>query len=74
MTDDRANLVLEILKKLHGEFALMREDMRGMRSEMTSIKQHMAAFMSQQVHQDSEVAMLKMRLDRIERRLDLVDP
>ena len=73
MTDETANLVLEILKKLQGEFALMREDMRGMRGEMTAIKQHMAAFMAQQVHQDSEVAMLKLRLDRIERRLDLVE-
>jgi hypothetical protein len=73
MTDETANLVLEILKRLQGEFALMREDMRGMRSEMTSIKQHMAAFMSQQVQQDSELAMLKLRLDRIERRLELTE-
>ncbi len=73
MTEEAAKLALEFPKKLQGEFALMRGDMRGVRGEMTAIKQRMAAFMAQQVHQDSDVAMLKLRQDRIERRLDLVE-
>jgi hypothetical protein len=66
-------MALEVLKRLQGEFGLMREDMRGMRSEMTTIKQHMAAFMAHEVSQDGEFASIKERLDRIERRLELRD-
>ena len=71
MTEETESLVLEILKRLQAEFALMRQDMSGMRAEMLSIKQHMAAFMSHELTQDSDVASIKLRLDRIERRLDL---
>jgi len=42
-----------------------------MRSEMAVIKQHMAAFMSHEVTQDSDIASIKARLERIERRLEL---
>jgi hypothetical protein len=73
VTDDTESLVLEILKRLQAEFALMREDMRGMRAEMTALKQHMAAFMTNELTQDSDIASIKLRLDRIERRLDLAD-
>ena len=46
MTEETESLVLEILKRLQSEFALMREDMRGMRAEMISLKQQAAAFVS----------------------------
>jgi hypothetical protein len=73
VTDDTANMVLEIPKRLQAEFGLMRDDMRGMRSETTTIKQHMAAFMSHEIAQDGESASIRDRLDRIERRLELRD-
>ncbi len=73
MTDETANLALEILKKLQGDFALMREDILGMRIEMTGMKQHMAAFMQSELRQDSDIASIRLRPDRIERRLDLTD-
>ena len=73
MTEETESLVIEILKRLQAEFALMREDMRGMRAEMMALKQHMAAFMTNELTQDSDVASIKLRLDRIERRLDLAD-
>lgn len=73
MTDETQNLVLEILKRLQADFVLMREDIHGVRSEMASLKHHMAAFMSHEITQDSEIAAVKLRLERIERRLDLID-
>ena len=73
MTEETDSLVLAILKRLQSEFALMREDLGGIRGEMGVIRQHMAAFMTHELHQDSDIASLKLRLDRIERRLDLID-
>jgi hypothetical protein len=73
VTEETESLVLEILKRLQAEFSLMREDMRGMRSEMTALKQHMAAFLTNELPQDSDIASIKLRLDRIGRRLDLAD-
>jgi hypothetical protein len=67
------SLVLEILKRLQAEFALMREDMRGMRLEMTGLKQHMAAFMSNELSQDSDIASIKLRPEHVARRPDLAD-
>ncbi|HUF56428.1 MAG TPA: hypothetical protein VMM55_07685 [Thermohalobaculum sp.] len=64
------SLVLEILKRLQNEFSLMREDMRGLRAEMTAVKHHIAAFMAHEVTQDGEIASIKARLERIEQRLN----
>ncbi|NJK32589.1 MAG: hypothetical protein HC927_09365 [Deltaproteobacteria bacterium] len=71
MTDETENLVIEILKRMQGDMALMRDEMRGIRLEMTGIKQHIAAFFAHEVKQDSEIDAIKLRLDRIERRLEL---
>ena len=38
MSDKKDDLVLEILKRIQGEMGLMREEMRGIRVEMTGIK------------------------------------
>jgi hypothetical protein len=67
------SLVLEILKRLQAEFALMREDVRGVRAEMIAFRQHMGGLLSHEVTQDTDIASIRLRLDRIERRLDLVD-
>jgi hypothetical protein len=73
VTEETESLVLEILKRLQSEFALMREDLRGMRAEMMALRQHMAALLSHEVSQDTDIASIRLRLDRIERRLYLVD-
>jgi hypothetical protein len=47
--------------------------MSGIRGEMLIIRQHMAGLLGTQTLHDGEIANIKIRLDRIERRLDLVD-
>ena len=58
MTAEVENLMLEHLRAIRADTAKMAEDIRGLRTEMTSMRQHMAAV---------------VRLDRIERRPELVD-
>jgi hypothetical protein len=44
-----------------------------MRAEMTAMRQHLGGVITLQEHDHGDIAALKVRVDRIERRLDLVD-
>jgi hypothetical protein len=44
-----------------------------MRAEMLIIRQHMAGLLGGQTLHDGEIAGIKVRLDRIEKRLELTD-
>ncbi len=67
------NLMLEHLRAIRGDMARMAEDARGLRTEMTSMPQHMAGVVTLQELDHADVAALKSRLDRIERRLELAE-
>ena len=68
-----ADIMLEHLRAIRGDIAGMKDDMRGMRAEMTAIRQHLAGVVTLQEHDHGDIAALKVRVDRIEKRLDLVD-
>ena len=68
-----ADLVLEHLRAIPGEMARMADDVRGLGTEMTSMRQHMAGVVTIQELDHTDIAAMKVRLDRIERRLELVD-
>ncbi len=53
--------------------ARMADAMRLMQAEMTSMRHHAAGVATLRDHDHGDIAELKVRLDRIERRLDLVD-
>jgi hypothetical protein len=73
MTAEVENLMLEHLRPIRADTAKMAEDIRGLRTEMTSMRQHMAGVVTLQELDHTDIASLKVRLDRIERRLELVD-
>jgi hypothetical protein len=64
------NLVLE---QLRGELGKIGNEMQTMRVEMTAMRQHMAGMMTIQEHDHVDIAGIKTRLDRIEKRLELAD-
>ena len=67
------SLVLDILRRLQGDIAEIREDMRLMRMEMTAMRHDLSNLRTtQDVHND-EIASPRSRVDRIERRLDLTE-
>ena len=66
------SLVLEHLRAIRGEIGKIVDEMMTMRSEMTAIRQHMSGMMTIQELDHSDIAAIKVRLDRIEKRLDLV--
>ena len=67
------NLILEHLRAIRAEVARMVDEVRGLRTEMTSMRQHMAGMVTLQDLDHTDIAALKARLDRIEKRLELAD-
>jgi hypothetical protein len=67
------NLVLEYLRAMRGDMTKMADEMHSMRVEMTAMRHHMTGNSTLLDHDHLEIAVLKPRLDRIEKRLDLAD-
>ncbi len=74
MVDNVTNeLLLEHLKAVQTKLGQVASDISDLKTDMRGIKGHMASFMQSEVTQDSSIAALQSRLDRIERRLELSD-
>jgi hypothetical protein len=73
MSDNVNNIILEHLRAIRSDIAKLSEKVDNLTRNDVSTKQHLSAFMGQESVQDSRLALLDMRLERIERRLELVD-
>lgn len=73
MVENVDNLVLEPMRGMRADMARMSDRMDSIGAEILIIRQHMAGLLGSQTLHDAEIAGLKVRLDRIERRLELVD-
>ena len=51
----------------------MADDIADIQSDIRGIKSHMAGFQHSEVAQDGAIASMQARLDRLERRLELLD-
>ena len=67
------NLVLEQLRAMRGENAKIINWMKTISAEVTAIRQHMSGMYTLLDHDHTEMAEIKVRLDRIEKRLELAD-
>ena len=67
------NIVLEHLRAIRADMAKMADAMRLMGAEMTSLRHHVAGIATLRDADHDDIATIKVRLDRIERRLELVD-
>ncbi|MCW5625976.1 MAG: hypothetical protein KIT73_14790 [Burkholderiales bacterium] len=73
MTDDVENLVLEHLKRIQAELARVRDEQRTHGAELSAIRQVQGAHTTLLNQCVEDIAAVRVRLDRIERRLDLVE-
>jgi hypothetical protein len=67
------NLVLEQLRALRGENAKILNWMQTIGSEVTAIRQHLMGVITTQEQDHADIAEINVRLDRIEKRLELAD-
>ena len=80
MTDDRADFMLEILKKIQSDVALGRREQMSQSTRLLAMEDHQRGMIKSlmgvvtSIHGvEIDVAHLKDRVDRIERRLGLMD-
>ena len=74
MAQQTDNLVLEHLRHLRASMDGMREDIQMFTLRMGSVERILAGHQVGEASQNIEVDRLKLRIDRIERRLDLSPP
>ena len=67
------NLVLEHLRAIRGEMTRLAEWMQTMSTEMTAMRHHLFGAITTQNHDHVDIAEIKVRLEPIEKRLELVD-
>ncbi len=65
MTLEQGDLILEILKTIQADMSLMKREMASMGVRLAAIEDHQRG--------KSDITDLKVRVDRIERRLGLTD-
>ncbi|NQY14138.1 MAG: hypothetical protein HRT81_09805 [Henriciella sp.] len=71
MSDE--NSVLENLSLMRVDLTRLADRMDRMSVEMRATLQHVAGLVALQDHDHVEITQIKLRLDRIERRLNLAD-
>ena len=73
MNESTENLVLQILKQIQADQTAMRKDINELQSEVRSLARALIHVEESLLLMRSDNIAIKDRLDRIERRLDLVD-
>ena len=73
MTDERADLMIEILRALQGDMSQIRREQVSQGLRLSSIEDHLRGTLTSIYGIQSDVADLKMRVDLIEKRLGLTD-
>jgi peptidoglycan hydrolase CwlO-like protein len=73
VTDDRADLMLEILKNIQADIGEMKRDISSLNMRVSSLEDHFRGTLTTLYSIQADVAHLKGRVDRIEQRLGLRD-
>lgn len=73
MTDDRADLMLEILKTIQTDIGDIKHNIGSLESRVSSLEDHFRGTLTTLYGIRADVAHLKGRVDRIEQRLGLRD-
>jgi len=67
------SLVLEILRRLQADMSDLKQGQRSIREELISVRQHLHAMQGDLLRQETDIAGMLVKLDRIHARLDLTD-
>ena len=73
MSDDRSDLMLEILKNIQADIRDMKNDLSSLTMRVSSLEDHFRGTLTTLYGIQGDVAHLKGRVDRIEQRLGLRD-
>ncbi len=71
MAEEPDSIILRFLRKMDEKLDRIDGRQQDMAAELRSHKTHLAAFMQSELAQDGSLESILVRLDKIERRLDL---
>ncbi len=74
MTDEPGSIVLRYLRGIDRKVDALTERVDDLAAEMRAARTHMTGFVPDHARHDEGVASLRVRMDRVERRLDLQNP
>ena len=72
MTNETQELMFEILKNLQGEIRMLRGGQKDIKEELIAVRLHQHAAQGELNALLSRMGGVENRLDRIERRLDII--
>ena len=73
MSDERADLMIDILKNIQGDVGDIKRELSSMSTRVSSLEDHFRGTLTTLYGIQSDVAHLKVRVDRIEQRMGLRD-
>jgi predicted nucleic acid-binding Zn-ribbon protein len=73
MTDDRADLMLEILKNIQADVSAIKREQASQGIRLHALEDHQRGIMTSIFGIQADISDLKDRVDRIEKRLGLLD-
>ena len=73
MAENLENVVLEQLRAVRADNAKILEEVRGLMTEIISVRHHIRGIELTNDRSAADVASFKLRLERVERRLELAD-
>ena len=73
MTLEQGDLILEILKRMQGDMTEIKREVSSQSMRLSALEDHVRGLVTTIYGIQSDVSDLKMRVDRIERRLGLTD-
>ncbi len=73
MAEISNDLLFEILKRIQGDIADMRDDISELKTRATALDEHMGGLIIQVSGNNNRLDRMDERLKRVERRLDLSD-
>ena len=71
MADPDFSLIIEHLKRIQDRLSRLEDGQSTILHRLNSMSTHLAAFHTNDAAQDAAIVEINVRLDRIERRLDL---
>ncbi|QDA35762.1 hypothetical protein E4191_16485 (plasmid) [Paracoccus liaowanqingii] len=74
MADNVTNeMLLEQMQRMQANISSIRTRQDTIGEDLRSVKGHMGLFLQTEIRKDTTLADLEARIDRIERKLDLMD-
>ncbi|MFO1124688.1 MAG: hypothetical protein U1E25_04995 [Methylocystis sp.] len=73
MVEVTNDLIYEILRPIQGRLGSLDEGLREVRGEIAALRGHVIAIQQDTANVYGRIAAMEVRLDHIERRLDIAD-